>query len=121
MDDWMVTLPKAVEWADYQQELDAVADGGSALNYRINGPLKDLEPGDRCFLIWRGQVRGWMAITGIVYHPDGFTCSTTGRRWPAGYYLQRSGPFHAVENGPAIRGFQGVRRYTGEAQEVSRG
>jgi len=108
--DWIITLPRFVQWEDYQRELDAVADGDGVLSYRVSCIPKGMVIGDRMFLVWRGQVRGWMGIHWFGRRLA-FKCQTTGTQWPAGYYIQRSGKFHHISNGPLIRGFQGVRRY----------
>ncbi len=108
--DWVVTLPQHIEWADYERELAAVRDGTRALNYRLARAPRELRAGDRCFLVWRGRVRGWMEVIGEVTHAQGFVCGSTGQRWAPGTYLQRSGEFHPVA-GPALRGFQGIRRF----------
>lgn len=109
MSDWVLTLPQTVRWPNYEMELAAVADWKSALNYRLPYRPK-VEVGDRCFLVWRRQVRGWMEIIGVEHYPGGFVCQTTGKLWPRGYYLQRSGPFNKVD-GPEMTGFRGLRRY----------
>jgi hypothetical protein len=108
--DWIITLPQTVEWHDYERELAAVRDRTSVLNYRVHRPPKAMRAGDRCFLVWRGRVRGWMEIVGVVEHPEGFTCQTTGAYWRPGTYVQRAGEFHVVD-GPDIAGFRGVRGY----------
>jgi oligoribonuclease (3'-5' exoribonuclease) len=109
---WILTLPKTISWQDYEKELRTVADGSQVMNYRL--PYKPkAQVGERCYVTWQGQVQGWMEITGIEHREHGFTCSTTGINWPAGWYLQRSGFFHA-EDGPALPGFRGLRRYTPE-------
>jgi hypothetical protein len=106
--DWAVTLPQDTEWADYQKELDTVKNGKERMNYRL--PYKpSAKPGEKCFLVWRGKVRGWMEIVGVQHHPEGFTCSTSGAQWPPGWYLQRSGEFHPVE-GLDMKGFRGIKR-----------
>lgn len=107
---WVATLPQVVAWDDYMRELADVADGRAVLNYRIARRLRGMEPGDRFYIVWRGRVRGWMAIAAVADHPDGFRCLTTGTLWPPGVYVQRSGSFHATD-GPEMRGFQGVRRF----------
>ncbi len=111
MDDWVITLPKKIEWADYEKELEAVKSGRNCLNYRLPFTPK-IELGARCFLCWRGKVRGWMRVTGIDNRLAGFKCQTTGKMWPPGTYIQRSGEFYKVE-GPAMKGFQGIRRIKG--------
>lgn len=109
MADWIITLPQECKWETYQLELDAVKTGLVEMNYRT--PFKpSAKAGDRCFICWRGQVVGWMAVTGVTALPYGFTCTTTGVQWPPGYYITRSGPWHPVD-GPDMKGFRGIRRY----------
>lgn len=67
--------------------------------------------GDRCYVVHKGQVRGWLEITGTVHWRHGFKCSTTGAFWKPGNYIQRSGPWHPISDGRKIRGFQGIRRF----------
>ena len=110
---WVITLPMKCEWDDYLKELQAVEDYSGMLNFRIPFPVKALE-GDRCYLVWRGLVRGWMRVSGVVRHPQGFTCLNTGVSWPPGVYIQRAGPFHLVD-GPEMRGFQEIRRFVLDA------
>lgn len=107
--DWAITIPKDIEWEDYEQELLFVEDWSGVLNYHVSFSPKNIEEGDRCFVVWRGKVRGWMEVVGKEYYPTGFTCETTGKHWPGGHYIQRSGPFHVV-NGPEMAGFRGIRR-----------
>lgn len=109
--NWLITIPKTIPWPIYQLELDAVADGTMALNYRLSFKPIQMKAGDRCYIVYDGQVRGWMIITDVVHHPDGFRCETTGAYWPQGWYMQRSGAFFAVENGERICGFRGLRAY----------
>lgn len=109
MTDWVITLPKTVEWEDYEKELDLVKNWGHVMNYRVARYPLDLKHGDRCFLVWRGMVRGWMQISGFFRYPEGFMCSTTQTQWKAGNYIQRSGPFHWITP-VEMRGFQGIRR-----------
>jgi hypothetical protein len=80
------------------------------MNYHTRYIPQEMESGDRCFLVHDGRVQGWMQIMGLVDSPIPWTCTTTGRRWPAGKYIQRSGPFHRVE-GPAMTGFRGVLKF----------
>lgn len=111
MHSWVITLPKSFSWSDYQEELAAVADGSQVMNYRVRGFPHEMRRGDRCYLVHDGRVRGWMEIVGRMSRNKPWVCSSTGRQWPAGKYILRSGPFHKLDNGPAMQGFQGVRRY----------
>ena len=108
MTDWVITIPKTIEWSDYEKELKAVLSGGSVLNYRVPFRPKVMV-GDRCYVVWRGRVRGWMYIVGVVNDKIGFTCETTGKFWPPGWYVQRMGTFYEMD-GPAMKGFRGIRR-----------
>jgi len=107
--DWIITIPKTVSWDTYQQELDAARDWKVVLNYRTRYFPKEMTRGDRCFIVHDGQVRGWMEVVGLD-ETKGFTCRTTGIEWPAGKYIQRSGPFHPV-SGVEMQGFRGIRKY----------
>lgn len=112
VDDWVVTLPQTVEWEDYEKELKAVEKskypGDPVMNYRL--PYKPkAQPGDRCFVVWRGKIRGWMNIVGVQHYPEGFQCTTTGNFWKPGWYLQRAGWF-CEQDGPEMKGFRGLRK-----------
>lgn len=108
MADWIITIPKTIEWSDYEKELKFAEAGGGVLNYRL--PFKILAfPLDRCFVVWNGRVRGWMYVSSVGHFRKGFKCETTGKFWPPGWYLQRVGKFHKVD-GPAMKGFRGIRR-----------
>jgi hypothetical protein len=110
VNDWLVTVPKTTRWDTYQEELNAVVDGQSVINYRTRYFPKEMKTGDRCFILWNGRVRGWMKIVGLWECNEVWTCQTTGAVWQPGKYIQRSGPFYAVE-GPEMQGFRGVRKY----------
>ena len=109
MSDWVVTIPKTIDWSSYRREVDSVADYSGVLNYRVHRFPKGIETGDRCFVVWNGCVRGWMLIVGVKEYLESWTCTSTGKLWPAGKYIQRSGEFHET-NGPMMKGFRGIRR-----------
>lgn len=108
--NWVITIPKTVKWEEYERELQSVADGDLALNYRTRYFPKEMKVGDRCYVVWNGRVRGWMTVVGMVEHPAPWVCQTTGNIWAAGKYIQRSGEWHPV-NGPAMAGFRGIRKF----------
>jgi len=118
MKSWLITIPKTVSWSDYKKELATVADGSSVMNYKSRYIPKGMKVGDRCYLVWDGRVRGWMKITGIEDRTKPWTCTTTGNQWPAGKYIQRSGPFHKVD-GPEYTGFRGVREFNPSPERVA--
>lgn len=100
---WAITLSQLISWKDYEKELNS----GDTLNWRVRGTKA--KPGDLLWVCWRGRIRGWMMISAVV-KTDGFQCTTTGKWWPAGTYIQRKGLFHYVK-GPFMKGFRGVRKY----------
>lgn len=104
MADIVVTLPASVAWEDYSRELNAVSDWSQVMRFKVP-TLPKVVPGDRCYLVWRGSVRGWMAVVGVC--EEAFKFSTTGRMW-TGKFVERSGPFH-LSAGPSMKGFQGYR------------
>lgn len=109
MTDWVITIPQTIKWMDYMEEVYAVERGDLVMNYRLPHKPK-AQVGDRCFVVWFGRIRGWMRIVGVV-NRDGFTCETTGAVWPAGWYIQRAGVWHPIDNQPEMKGFRGIRRY----------
>jgi hypothetical protein len=109
MTDWIITVPKTTKWEEYQKELETVKDRSAVMQYRL--PYRvDAVPGERCFVVWNGEVRGWMEIVGVHKQNHSFVCTTTGKYWRPGYYLQRTGPFHVV-TGVKMKGFRGIRKY----------
>lgn len=111
MTDWIITLPKTIKWEDYQKELDACSDGITVMNYRLPRRVY-AEEGDRCFVTWNGFVRGSMDIRKVFHAPHGFVCSTTGKRWPGGWYLERGGFFWTLTGQEfPYPGFRGIRRF----------
>lgn len=108
--NWVITIPKTIDWSEYQRELDAVKDGSQVMNYRVRFFPKEMKEKDRCYIVHDGFVKGWMEIVGLYESDNPWVCTTTGAFWPAGRYIQRSGPFHEVA-GPAMTGFRGVRKF----------
>ena len=110
MIDWVITIPKTVDWYEYIREVGLAAQAEAVLNYRVAHFPKEMKVGDRCFVVWNGRIRGWMAISGLAMCFADWTCETTDKRWPAGKYIQRIGRFYIVDDGPEMTGFRGVRR-----------
>lgn len=106
MRDILITLPKTIKWTDYKKELALVENFNNMLNFRVPTLPKDCGVGARCFLVHDGRILGYMQITGVVSR-DSFECSTLGRHWPAGNYIQRSGPFVYLHEPISHKGFQG--------------
>lgn len=107
MKDIVITLPKNISWEEYKKELNVVQDGKTVLNFKVPYLPKQTEVGRRCYLCYKGKIRGWMKITGL--RKNNFTCTTTGVVWK-GNFIQRSGEFHRIEPIP-MKGFQGFRYF----------
>lgn len=108
---WVITIPKTVKWEDYQKELEAVEDGNSVLNYHVRYFPKKISLYDRLYVVWNGKVRGWMEIVGLFEFLTDWECQTSGKLWPAGKYIQRSGKFHPVDEEIVMKGFRGIRKF----------
>lgn len=102
--DIVITIPKSVDWSEYEKELEAVKDGKQVLNFKVNNFPKTAK-GNKCYLLHNGFIKGWMGIVGLS-NKD-FICSTTGKHWK-GNFIERSGPFHKIDPIP-MKGFQGFR------------
>lgn len=107
--DWIITIPQTTDWIKYLSELEDVKDYKKIMSYRLSYQPKQMQVGDRMFITYKGNVKGWMFITGIKYK-KGFICETTLKQWPDGYYVERSGPFYQVYD-IKYPGFRGIRKY----------
>lgn len=105
----IITLPSHIEWSDYEKELAAVADGRKVLNFKVSHFPKGVQIGDRCYLVYRGYVVGWQKIAGFTQKD--FTCTTTHKKW-SGNFIERSGPFHYLDERIPMKGFQGFRYFS---------
>jgi hypothetical protein len=102
--DIIVTLPAKIKWEEYQKELDLVLDGTSIMSFKVPVMPKCIA-GDKCFLVHKGYVVGFMIIVGVSSKE--FSCTVTGKKWK-GIFVERSGPFYPIK--PFImKGFQGFR------------
>ena len=104
----IVTLPSRIEWSDYERELRKAANYNYALNFKVHSFPNGIRKGDKCYVVHKGYVIGWMEITGFSQEP--FVCTTTGRKWQ-GKFIQRSGPFHYIQEKIPYKGFQGFRYF----------
>ena len=103
----IITLPAAVEWRDYMSELFAAATG-QVLNFKVPQFPKNIRIGDKCYLVHRGKIVGWMPITG--FSEKEFTCTTTGKKYK-GKFIERSGKFNYLDEDIPYDGFQGFRYF----------
>jgi predicted RNA-binding protein with PUA-like domain len=104
----IVTLPSDVSWEEYEKELERVKDYHEVMNFKVYNFPKGIKRGDKCYIVHKGYVKGWMKITG--FSEKRFQCTTTGKEY-YGKFIERSGPFHYIEDVIPIRGFQGFRYF----------
>ena len=105
--DIIITIPSTTNWDEYQKEINAVEDYSQEMNFKVSNFPKNTKIGNKCYLCYKGEIIGWMEITGM--EEKEFTCSTTGRKYK-GKFIKRSGPFHKI-NPIKMKGFQGFRYF----------
>lgn len=103
-----VTLPRSIKWVDYEKELKNVEDYSQVMNFKVTTMPRDIDNYKKCYICHDGFIKGWQEIVGHN-KSNGFNCTTTGKRWSAGNYIQRSGPFHYLNDPVPMKGFMGFR------------
>lgn len=108
--NWIITIPKKISWVEYMREVNGALTKDASLFFRV-GIKVGIKRGDKLYRAHDGKVRGWIEVMGMHHQDNGFECRHTGKRWPAGWYVECKGKFNEVD-GPAMKGFRGIRRYT---------
>lgn len=111
----IVTLPSTTKWCDYEKELAKVSNYKNVLNFKVHNFPCGVKEGDKCYVVHNGEIMGWMEIVG--FSEKDFKCSTTGRKW-SGKFIERSGPFHYIEENIPYKGFQGYRYFDLEEYKI---
>jgi hypothetical protein len=101
----VITIPKSTPWALYEKELER-AEQDEILNFRVSNFPKSVQPGDKCYIVHDGYIRGWMYIVGFT--EKRFICTTTHGDFE-GKFIERSGKFHELSKPIPCRGFQGFK------------
>ena len=104
----IITLPSTVSWLDYEKELMKAANYKYVLNFKVHNFPRGIHKGDKCYIVHDGLVKGWMEIVG--FSEETFQCTTTNKKW-SGKFIQRSGPFHYLQEKIPYKGFQGFRYF----------
>ena len=104
----IITLPSTINWEDYEKELRKTTNYKQSLNFKVHNFPKGIHKGDKCYVVHKGFIRGWMEIVG--FKEESFICTTTKKKWN-GKFIQRSGPFHYIQEKLPYRGFQGFRYF----------
>lgn len=102
----VVTLPSSEDWASYEKEIEKVRNYKYMMNFKVSNFPNGIKKGDRCYVVHKGFIMGWMTIVG--FSEKEFDCGTTGKKW-SGKFIERSGPFHYLNEKVPMKGFQGYR------------
>lgn len=105
--DILITLPAKIKFSEYQKELNESEKGG-VLNFKVSFLPKNSKIGDKCYLIHRGYIIGYMYISG--FSNKSFICSVTAKKW-TGNFIERSGKFYKIPVPVKHKGFQGWRYF----------
>lgn len=103
--DILITIPAKIKWSDYEKELEAVKDCKQVMNFKVPS-RPNVKAMDKCYLLHKGFIVGWMNIMGVVSHS--FDCTTTKKHYE-GIFVQRCGTFNYLEKPVKMKGFQGYR------------
>jgi hypothetical protein len=106
----IVTWPKAERTLrSYLDELAKARAEGLEINFRVASAPKEVNPGDRCYLVYAGFVRGWNLVKGVRRRSDVID-PTTNMQMPSGIYVVRAPLYYPWLGDPMpYRGFQGFR------------
>lgn len=98
MADIVVTVPQSFgldQWID-EGDLPGQPWSGDEWHFYLGGPVPDIKPGERVYVVYKGKLRGYAPLVRI---------ERNGR----GYALVRHNDAEAVTIDEPIRGFQGFR------------
>ena len=104
----IITLPESIDWSDYCVELHKAEKHRKKLNFRVYEFPVGISKGDRCYVVHRGLIVGWMEIVGLS-EKRGF-CQLAQKK-VKGKFIERSGPFHYIKEKMPHRDFQGFRYF----------
>ena len=104
--DILITLPKTINWVDYEKEL-LNAEKGDIMNFKVPFLPKSNVIGKKCYIVHNGFIMGYMIISGVINNTN-FKCTTTGENWE-GKFIQRTGKFYYLNDKIPYKGFQGWR------------
>ena len=98
MPDVVVTVPRSFGLDTWIAEGDAAGEpwSGQEWHFYLGGPVPDMQPGDRVYVVYNNAIRGYAPLVRI-------------ERSYGGYALVRHGDAAAVTIPEAVRGFRGFR------------
>jgi hypothetical protein len=98
MSDVVVTVPRSFGLDTWIAEGDAAGEpwSGEEWHFYLGGPVPEMQPGDRVYVVYNNAVRGYAPLVRI-------------ERDRHGYALVRHGGAVAVTIPEPVRGFRGFR------------
>ncbi len=110
--DYIVTVPKTVNWDEYLKELHSSFVARQSIFFRIPHKVDVVYQETKCFVVYDGAVRGFMFALTCDKNPVGFTCFYTGKKWPPGIYIERIPQMAFLRKPIPMRGFRGIRKFS---------
>lgn len=113
MSNIVITWPQTRPLVSYLAECNRAVLDHKSINFRVSARPKNVDVGDRCYVVYAGVVRCWHKVIGLAYRAERQVFDPmTGEYWPAGNYIVRD-PDTVLLAGPPRRmaGFQGFRYY----------
>lgn len=110
LNNWMITVPRTLA-GDFLREVEDGKREPLTKRFRVPPHIKNVQTGDRMYVVFDGRVRGYMTVLWNYVVDDYAECRTTGRRLSPGRYIgcDISG-YVPIENGETMKGFRGIKR-----------
>lgn len=118
MSDLIVTTPLTERAAAAEEAQDCQEAGGGTYFRRLGSQAASVRPGDRVYYVEAGFVRGYAVVSRTSYYTRARRCATTGRQWPAGWYVEMDAASWRWLTPLPLRGFQGWRYAPPEWREL---
>lgn len=115
--DIIVTTPRNAIGTAAKEAEDCKREGGGFYFRNLRNKPKNLKPGDKCFYVENGYIRGY-AIVDEIREDPGLTCATTGRTFAPGYYVMMDATSWTWIRPIPYQGFQGWRYFQAPAIEI---
>lgn len=107
MTDVVVTVPRAMWWEWLAEgDLPGETPTDATYHYFLSGPVPDIKPGERVYIVAHNRLRGYAPLVRIEYPLK----PMQEFWWPtAKYALVRKGDAVAVTIDEQVRGFRGFK------------
>jgi hypothetical protein len=105
----IVTIPASVSHETILKEIIAINNTEDLVgNHKVGRNRPRQEDIEGLGFVHQGELKYVADYLDTIEQPAGFTCSTTGKRWEKGHYIQFEN-IRELEVKEKIKGFQGFR------------